>query len=91
MSRVIINELGYDITKPMPVEEYDKVEKILDVEIVPRKIVEMILDKCDEIREKYKDEESDSAYGRWASATEIKSYTEDLLKEFEGEDECEDT
>lgn len=88
MSRVTIESLYSDFTVPrinarqwgMDFEQY---KHLADTEIVPRKIVEMIIEEC----------EKDGANYLGAVANEalyIKTYAESLLKQFEeGEnDKC---
>lgn len=76
MSRVSIKELYWELTD----DKYSNNvwEKYKDIELVPRKMVEMIIEKCEE----------DSAQPFYhdciiEEARDIKRYAKSLLKQFE--------
>ncbi len=98
MKRVTIRQLMYECTQPMSPDDYAKIQKILDVEITPRKAIEMIIERCDEMiddMEKsiaffkeiaYFDEACDAIFEaniRKTVAISFKTYTESLLERFE--------
>lgn len=57
--------------------------KVQNVEIVPRKMVEMIIEKCKEIQRDNNDDDDRHECGKWCASDEIKEYAESLLKQFE--------
>ena len=71
MSRVTIGDIYNDVNDTT----YFRALCIADIEVVPRKIIEMIIEKC----------ERDKQLGRgWENeANSIISYAEELLKQFE--------
>lgn len=79
MSRVTIQELYDDIVDT----DFVKYLKMNNTEIVPRKIVEMIIKKCEEIQnDNYHDDEPHEC-GKCSASDDIKEYAESLLKQFE--------
>ena len=88
MSRVAIRDLYMDIADNC----YDYADKefdiIVDTEIVPRKIVEKIIEMCkkneDELRPYYGEPFED---GQDIAYTNIREYAESLLKQFEEDKE----
>lgn len=78
MSRVTID----DITGDYYNDHTDKSFAICDVEVVPRKIVEMIIAEC--TRDVCAEHKSDGAK---AEASLIKRYAEELLEKFEADGE----
>ena len=107
MSRVTIEGLYSDFTVPRAEARqygmnYEQYERLANTEIVPRKMIEMIIEMCDEIiddMEKsiafckeitYFDEACDTIFEaniRKSVAISFKTYAESLLKRFEGDDE----
>lgn len=82
MSRVTIRELLYECNQPMGPEDFVKMQKILDIEITPRRAIEMIIAKCEkEICTDYK------SVAAIAEASLIKRYAEELLENFEEDPE----
>lgn len=89
MSRVTIESLYSDFTVPRKEAReygmnYEQYAHLAVTEIVPRVIVEMIIDKCSQ------DEELYSKLDRIEAATashDVKEYAETLLKQFERDDE----
>lgn len=82
MSRVTVKDLYSDyVNIETPVEDC---KKVLPIEIVPRRIVEMIIQKCD-----YDMSRLNSQYtyecGVINEAERIKDFAESLLTEFEGD------
>ncbi len=77
MSRVTLSDVWHTLTEA-PATDFDKVSQL---EIVPRKMVEMIIEKCS------KDicAEHGSNFAK-AEASLIKRYAESLLKQFEEDD-----
>ena len=71
MSSVKIKDIYYD-------GEVDSCEKVKNIEVVPRKIVEMIIEKCHQDIIKYNHNSEEAAC--------IKQYAESLLKQFEEDD-----
>ena len=92
MSRVTIENLYNDFTVPRTEareygENYEQYAKLAETEVVPRKMVEMIIKKCEEIQhDNYHDDEPYEC-GEWSASDEIKEYAESLLKQFEEEEE----
>ena len=89
MSRVKIKELYWEIQNKCNYAE-DAWKEYKDIEVVPRKIVEMIIEKCKEIDSRYTTDDNfaNSYYsGRRQSAYELQEYTESLLKYFEEDKE----
>lgn len=92
MNRVTINDLAWDY-------KHNTMQKELiescDIEVVPRKMVEMIIERGKELEDYYTDCEcysyNDEHYtrGRVASAYDIREYAESLLKQFEEDKEDE--
>ena len=77
MSRVKIKDIYYDG------EIDDSSEKVKNIEVVPRKIVEIIIEKCaDHTSVSYP---SDYIMGVLNEADWIAKYAESLLKQFEEE------
>jgi len=90
MSRVTIESLYGDFTVPRKVAReyganYEQYEKLAETEVVPRKIVEMIIQKCKEIQNDNIDGYGLHECGKWAASEEIKEYAESLLNQFEEE------
>ena len=82
MSRVSIKELYWELNEEL--RESDKSWKdIRDIEIVPRKMVEMIIEMCIEIQRDNDSNDDLLEIGYWGMAEEIKDYAESLLKQFE--------
>ena len=54
-----------------------------DIEVVPRKMVEMIIEKCKKIQYNNDDDSEPVERGEWYAADELKEYAESLLKQFE--------
>lgn len=80
MSRVTIGEITEDL---LPFTE--KGNKVIMVEIVPRKIVEDIIAECEKVRSKHKDCKALSYEdGLRDMAKAIKEIAESRLSEFEG-------
>lgn len=92
MSRVTIESLYSDFIIPRTNAReyganYEQYVKLAEMEVVPRKMVEMIIEKCKEIQH---DNNADYDYmecGKWCASDEIKDYAESLLKHFEEEKE----
>ena len=86
-SRVEIRDLYDDVANDCNNDTYARVCRI---EVVPRKLVEMIIAKCEEIDSRYtvEDDFTNSVYysGRRQSAHELQEYTKALLKYFEEDD-----
>ena len=85
MSRVTISDLVADYKHDGFEERYP--HPIHHLEVVPRKVVEMIIKKC----EKEKDELRPSCdvpfeHGEITAYTNIREYAESLLKQFEEDD-----
>lgn len=79
MSRVTINDICSDCDK----QSFDEYWDIRGIEVVPRKMVEMIIKKCEEIQnDNYHDDEPHEC-GKCSASDEIKEYAESLLKQFE--------
>lgn len=87
MSRVTIGDITEDL---LPFTE--KGNKVIPVEIVPRKMVEMIIEQYDRIIDEserqiaYFNEDSDAAYAatvRKSCVGMLKACAESLLKQFE--------
>lgn len=105
MDRVTIEGLYSDFTVPRAEARqygmnYEQYERLANTEIVPRKMIEMIIEMCDEIiddMEKsiafykeiaYFDEAYDAIFEaniRKSVANSFKTYAESLLKQFEEE------
>lgn len=81
MSRVTIDDLTGDYYN----DHTDKSFEIIDVEIVPRKMVEMIIKDCEKRMEFYGTLRMVCAEDKGAhnTAKSIKEYAESLLKQFE--------
>lgn len=80
MSRVTINDIHNDVVYSA------NWSQVCDTEIVPRKIVEMIIEKCIETQRDNDSNDDLLEIGYWGMVEEIKEYAESLLKQFE-EDE----
>lgn len=79
-SRVTIKELYWEIDRDTYASNVWNGYK--DIEVIPRKIVEMIIKKCEkEILSDYK------SVAAVAEASIIKRYAEELLEQFEGDEE----
>lgn len=83
MSRVTIDELGNDYMLNV---HYKEADKISDVEIVPRKMVEKIIEKCERMMDFYTCDTEFTRGKKWAY-DDIRAYAESLLMEFEEDDE----
>ena len=93
MSRVTIEGLYSDFTVPRAEARqygmnYEQYERLANTEIVPRKMIEMIIERCK------KNEEALRPYygapfedGQDVAYTDIRICAEQLLKRFEGDDE----
>lgn len=81
MSKITIRNLCLEMHR-VSLSEYNLYGNI---EIVPRKIVEMIIEKCKEIQHNNDDDDDRHECGKWCASDEIKDYAESLLKQFEGE------
>lgn len=84
MSRVTIRELLYECNQPMGPEDFVKMQKILDIEITPRRAIEMIIEMCKKNEEALQpyygepfEDGADMAY------MIIRDYAEELLETFE--------
>lgn len=93
MSRVTIESLYSDFTVPRTEAReygmnYEKYAKLAETEIVPRRIVEMIIEKCKDHTSGPKP--SDFLVGVSNEAGLIATYAESLLKEFEEDKDDED-
>jgi len=96
MSRVQVENLVVDFEDEfiiggsgafLPEKLYSRrLTEISDIEIVPRKIVELIIEKCIEIQHDNNDDYDRHELGKWCASDDIKEYAESLLKLFE-EDE----
>ena len=89
MSRVTIEQIYSDFTVPRTAARehgmnYEQYAKLAETEIVPRKMVEMIIEKCKDPVSGPKP--SDYIVGISDEAELIAKYAESLLKQFE-EDE----
>lgn len=79
MSRVTIGQLTEDL-----VPYTEKGNKVANIEIVPRKIVEDVITKCqEEMEEAETSEVTDFHSGIWEGVYRIQNYAENLLMEFE--------
>ena len=81
MSRATIKDLYWEIAQ----ETYanNVWMKYKDIEVVPRKMVEMIIEKCKEIQHDNNNDDDRHECGKWCASDEIKEYAESLLDEFE--------
>lgn len=79
MSSVKIKDIYYD-------GEVDSCEKVKNIEVVPRKMIELIIEKCNEIVVEFGQDPTNYANGRCNSARQLNDYAEWLLELFE-EDE----
>ena len=83
MSQVTIGELVEDL-----IPHTEKGNKVMPVEIVPRGMIEAIINKCEEDKKSCcdvagtKEAEEDAIVFSYAS--EIIDFAKDMLKEFEG-------
>jgi len=77
MSSVKIKDIYYD-------GEVDSCEKVKNIEVVPRKLVEMIIEQC---KKDMCSAKNDGAMCYEASC--IKDYAESLLEQFEEDDSVE--
>ena len=88
MNHITINDIWGEIydSKEYNMQEIDKLSSI---EVVPRRMMEMIIDECNEIIDNYKCDDTNYACGRRNSAVQLHEYTKTLLKQFDefGEDE----
>lgn len=80
MSRVTIGELTEDYL-PFTKEG----NEATTIEVVPRKMVEMIIEKCKLDHVQFEDDKGFTAAGVRAEAEQIKKYAEGLLRDFEKE------
>lgn len=89
MNGVTINELAWDYRHNTTGKD---LKESCDIEVVPRKIVEMIIEKCrEQMREYIARGENDYTDGKYDAGFSIKQYAESLLKQFEeDEKECAD-
>lgn len=77
MSRVTIDNIQHDASG-LDNMSWAEITKLYQIEVVPRKMVEMIIEKCvQDFRSPWND--GSMAY----EATCIKDYAESLLKQFE--------
>lgn len=84
MSSVTINELVWDFKHNTMQKEL--IESCY-IEIVPRKIVEMIIEKCEEEKEELRPScDVPFEHGEITAYTNIREYAESLLKQFEEDD-----
>ena len=81
MSRVTIKDLYWELDSDASNKSWDDAKEI---EIVPRKIVEMIIERCVE-DVNYSDWRYSVDKGKICEAADIKDYAESLLKQFEEE------
>ena len=82
MSRVTIREL---YSEDDYIIDYD--EAIKNIEIVPRKMVEMIIEKCDVMKLQTIDNDYEKSVVRFNACNSLKEYAESLFKQFEEEKE----
>ena len=76
MSRVTLNDIycDYDVQD----------EEAKDIEVIPRKMVEMIIKKCEEEKEELRPScDVPIEHGEITAYTNIREYAESLLKQFE--------
>ena len=86
-SRVTVGDLLWDCKNSAIISRGD-VSKIEDVEIVPRKMVEIIIDKCNDEIDYCKQFEGNEYYdGKADGVGFIKNITKMLLKEFDDDGE----
>lgn len=76
MSKVAIRDIFYHISNA-------DIDKVQDIEVVPRKIIELIIEKCNEENK----DVNNSYYSR--KINHIREYAELLLKQFEEDEEDE--
>lgn len=74
MSRVTIDNIQHDASG-LDNMSWDEITKLYQIEVVPRKMVEMIIEKCRQDIIKYNHDSEEAAC--------IKQYAESLLKQFE--------
>lgn len=80
--KVTANMLYYDTINGQ--EQFDKWHECMATPIVPRKMVEMIIEECE------RDEITNYKYGNYCAGDNLKhirEYAESLLKQFEEEGE----
>lgn len=80
--KVTANMLYYDTINGQ--EQFDKWHECMATPIVPRKMVEMIIEECE------RDEITNHKYGNYCAEDNLKhirEYAESLLKQFEEEGE----
>lgn len=83
--KVTANMLYYDTINGQ--EQFDKWHECMATPIVPRKMVEMIIERCKEIQFYNDSNDSPIENGHWGAADEIKDYAESLLEQFEEDTE----
>lgn len=90
MSKVTIESLYDDFTVQRKEAEYginyELYAKLAEIKIIPRKIAEEAMEQCDFYLEHFKDQDNERAVGAKYVARQIKIILEELLRQFEEED-----
>lgn len=84
MGKVTIKDIYWDLSSDEMNHNFAW-DGCKDIEVVPRKIVEMIIEKCERMMDFYSADYDFTRGKKWAY-DEIRAYAESLLMEFE-EDE----
>lgn len=86
MSRVTIDNIQHDASG-LDNMSWAEITKLYQIEVVPRKMVEMIIAKCEVMKLQIIDNDYEKSVVCFNTCNSLKNYAESLLKQFEEEEE----